>query len=137
LYFFTVVTYRRRPLLARPDVRRALRAAWHATCAERPFTTVALVLLPSHLHCVWRLPEGDAEFGTRWRLIKTRTTRALAVAGWQGQAPSPSRARTQEATIWQRRFWEHQIRDDEDLRQHVDYVHYNPGNSGDTHLEFR
>ncbi len=130
VYFFTVVTFDRRPILTRPEVRAVLQAAWRKTRSERPFETVALVLLPDHLHCVWRLPDGDGDFGTRWRLIKTRATRALVATGWRVAAPSPQRARRRERDVWQRRFWEHLIRDDEDLRRHVEYTHYNPVRHG-------
>ena len=65
VYFFTAVTFERRPILTRPAVRQALRAAWDRTATERPFETVALVLLPDHLHCLWRLPDGDNDFSTR------------------------------------------------------------------------
>ena len=126
-YFFTVVTFDRRPLFSRPDVRAALRAAWRRVQTHRPFETFAVVLLPDHLHCVWHLPEGDDDYPTRWRLIKTRTTRAL------GRVSAPagsSRARRHEGTVWQRRYWEHVLRDETDLKRHVDYIHYNPVKHG-------
>lgn len=130
VYFFTVVTCDRRPILTRPAVRAALRAAWNQTAGERPFETLALVLLPDHLHCLWRLPEGDGDFSTRWRLIKARVTRALGGGGGRGEAASPSRQRSRERNLWQRRFWEHLIRDEDDLRRHLDYVHWNPVKHG-------
>ncbi len=126
-YFFTVVTMDRRNLLLLPEARAALRVAWRKTQAERSFDVFAVVLLPEHLHCIWRLPEGDDDYPTRWRLIKARTTAALAL-------PSPkvctSRARRNEGSLWQRRYWEHVLRDEADLKRHVDYVHYNPVKHG-------
>jgi putative transposase len=69
IYFFTVVTYERQPILTLPPMRQALREALTLTATERPFVTIAMVLLPDHLHCLWQLPEHDADFGTRWRLL--------------------------------------------------------------------
>jgi REP-associated tyrosine transposase len=115
-FFFTVVTASRCPVLCRDDVREALRAAIAETRATHPFDIVAWVLLPDHLHCVWRLPLGDADYPRRWSLIKSRTTRRVAVSG--GSSP------------WQPRYWEHTVRDEGDLRRHVDYVHWNPVKHG-------
>jgi putative transposase len=81
-----------------------------------------MVVLPDHLHTVWTLPEGDAEFATRWRLIKSSFSRSLAT----GERISRSRAGKGERGIWQRRYWEHTIRDDNDFARHVDYIHINP-----------
>jgi putative transposase len=130
VYFFTLVTFDRRPFLVEPESRRLLRQAWQLTHAERPFESLALVLLPDHMHCLWQLPEGDGDFSTRWRLIKGRFTVGYAGAGHGLPRPSPSRARVGEQTVWQRRFWEHLIRDQEDLKRHVDYIHYNPVKHG-------
>ena len=88
---------------------------------RHPFETMAIVILPDHLHAIWRLPEGDSDYSTRWNLIKSAFTRRLSAAG----AKLPARANRQRE-LWARRFWEHTIRNDEDLRQHVDYVHGNP-----------
>lgn len=83
-------------------------------------------MLPDHLHCVWTLPEGDADFSSRWRLIKTIFVRGLP----GGERRSQARRRSGERGIWQRRFWEHAIRDDEDFAAHMDYVHFNPVRHG-------
>ena len=130
VFFFTVVTYDRRQILTVPKPREFLRKAIELTQAERPFELLAIVLLSEHLHCVWRLPPEDEDFSTRWRLIKTRFTRAFLQ--WQGNAPdrNVSRRKQEEHTIWQRRFWEHCIRDETDLKRHVDYIHYNPVKHG-------
>ena len=103
-----------------------LRNAVRVTCRTHPFTIDGWVVLPDHLHCVWTLPEGDDDFSTRWRLIKSIFTRSLPV----GERRSEARLRSGERGIWQRRFWEHAIRDDEDFAAHVDYVHFNPVKHG-------
>ncbi|MBK1709180.1 MULTISPECIES: transposase [Marichromatium] len=122
-YFFTVVTEGRRPLLvAHID---ALRRALRMGMARRPFQIDALVVLPDHLHTIWRLPEGDADFSTRWMHIKRCFSTAL-----DSQPTSPSRQRCRETGVWQRRFWEHLIRDERDWRRHMDYVHGNPVKHG-------
>jgi putative transposase len=93
---------------------------------ELPFDLVAMVVLPEHLHCVLALPEGDADYPTRWKKIKANFSRALP----KGEPRSASRVAKSERGIWQRRFWEHTLRDDDDLRRHVDYIHYNPVKHG-------
>jgi len=129
-YFFTVVTHDRRPLFNDPLARDCLHAAWAATRAQMPFEDVALCLLPDHLHCVWKLPEGDADFSRRWARIKAGFTHRYLAAGGAESKQSASRHRKRERGIWQRRFWEHQIRDERDLQRHVDYTHYNPVKHG-------
>ena len=114
-YFFTVVTYRRVELFSIELARRCLREAIRKTQSRHPYETVAFCLLPDHFHCVWKLPEADADFSMRWSSIKGWFSREyLLLSGNQGQVPR-SRARKGEACIWQRRFWEHQIRDEQDL----------------------
>lgn len=93
---------------------------------SRLFTIDAWVVLPDHLHCVWTLPEGDEDFSTRWRLIKSIFARSMPI----GERQSAARLRSGERGIWQRRFWEHAIRDDADFAAHVDYVHFNPVKHG-------
>jgi len=129
-YSFTVVTYRRRKLFLHELARKCLREAIDETKARYPYESVASCLLPEHLHCVWKLPGGDADFSIRWSMVKARfSQRYLKLDGHQGPL-SPSRRRKGEAGLWQRRFWEHQIRDERDLQRHVDYVHYNPVKHG-------
>ena len=123
-YFFTVnLLDRRQPLLT--DNIDALRAAYGYVQKWRPFETVAICVLPDHLHCIWRLPPGDDDFSGRWRLIKTRFSKSLpkSVDAHEGH-------RKGERGIWQRRFWEHAIRDEEDLDRHIDYIHWNPVKHG-------
>lgn len=125
-YFFTVVTYKRRPLFLDETARACLRHAWREVQRRRPFEVVALCLLPEHLHCVWKLPEGDSDFSQRWAAIKAVFTREYLKLHPGGDVRNPSRQRSGEAAVWQRRFWEHQIRDEADLKRHVDYIHFNP-----------
>ncbi len=130
LYFFTVVTFDRRPLFSMAEARHELHAALRRTQAERPFEIVAIVLLPDHVHCLWGLPGEDCNFATRWRTIKSRFTRGLLAGGYREPQRSVSRRKRQEHAVWQRRFWEHLIRDEEDWQRHLDYLHYNPVKHG-------
>jgi len=125
-YFFTLVTYRRQRFLCDDDVRLALRESIEKVRQQRPFTIDAWVLLPDHLHCIWTLPDGDADFPLRWNLIKRYVTRACGSRLHRAEWMNASKQRHRESTLWQRRYWEHQIRDDEDYATHMDYVHYNP-----------
>jgi putative transposase len=120
-FFFTVnLAERHRRLLT--DQIDKLRTAVRETRRYHPFTIDAMVVLPDHLHAVWTLPEGDADFATRWRLIKSAFSRSLT----GGERISDSRAAKGERGIWQRRYWEHTIRDEDDFARHVDYIHINP-----------
>ena len=119
-YFFTVVTLDRVPVFINEDRVEALRKAFRKVMAVRPFGIDAMVVLPEHLHCILRLPEGDADYSSRWREIKKAASRQIGM---------DTNARN-ERMVWQRRFWEHAIRDEEDWRRHVDYIHYNPVKHG-------
>ena len=119
-YFFTVALADRRSDLLVREID-ALRAAVGRTRRLHPFRIDAWVVLPEHLHAVWTLPEGDARYAQRWALIK----RWFSAAVPPGEDRSASRAAKGERGIWQRRFWEHTIRDAEDFARHVDYVHFN------------
>ena len=123
-FFFTHVTHNRRPFLCIPQNIVLLRHAFRYAMSNHPFKIDAIVILPEHLHCLWTLPVGDADFSTRWRLIKSYFSRHCDTQ-YQGRV-SESRRRKQEKAVWQRRFWEHQIRDDRDYARHVEYIHYNP-----------
>jgi putative transposase len=125
-YFFTVVTYRRQPILCDAPVREALREAVMVVREARPFTIDAWVLLPDHLHCIWTLPPGDNNFSVRWALIKRRVSLACGALYKRHDWLTASKIKHREATFWQRRYWEHQIRDEADYQRHVDYVHWNP-----------
>lgn len=124
-FFFTVALLERRRRLLTENIQ-ALRDAFALVKAQRPFTIDAAVILPDHLHCIWTLPEGDADFPGRWHTIKSKFSRSLP----KEETLSARRVVKGERGIWQRRFWEHTIRDDEDLARHMDYIHYNPVKHG-------
>jgi putative transposase len=127
-WFFTVVTEGRRPWLCAPEAMAALRGAFAATKVLAPFDVVAAVALPDHLHVIWTQPQGDAAFGRRWALIKRHVG---DIVGRTTQLPlKPANRRRHERGLWQRRFWEHRIRDEDDLQRHVDYIHVNPVKHG-------
>ena len=130
LYFFSLVTFGRRPFLNTDLARRQLHSAMRKTQQERPFDIVAMVLLPEHLHCLWKLPAGDDDFSTRWRLVKSRFTIDMMASGFRELGLNESRRKRQEHAIWQRRFWEHLIEDENDWKRHLDYIHYNPVKHG-------
>lgn len=123
-YFLTLTLRDRRSALL-VDHIASLREAFRETQRQRPFHTLAVVVLPEHLHWLCTLPEGDADFSTRVRLIKRGFTLRLLAAGVALQRDARG-----EYRLWQRRFWEHTIRDDADLQRHVDYIHYNPVKHG-------
>lgn len=150
-YFFTVVTGNRNPVLVHEPIRQALREAIQQVREDLPFAIDAWVLLPNHMHCIWTLPEGDNGYGKRWSIIKrlvsqtvadittphnslVRTahpTQKISKAGNVGCAArtvllTRSQQKRRESGFWQRRFWEHLIRDENDLRRHLDYIHFNP-----------
>lgn len=129
-YFFTVVTYRRQPFLCDDIVRDALREGIRKTRSTRPFSIDAWVLLPDHLHCIWRLPPNDADFGFRWAMIKRAVTKQCGPRLHREKWMTSSKTKRRESTIWQRRFWEHLIRDEKDLAKHLEYIHYNPVKHG-------
>lgn len=123
-YFFTVTLRDRssRALVERID---DLRAAYARVQRDRPFTTEAIVVLPEHLHCIWTLPDGDADYSGRWRKIKSRFTMACRKAGFPMLKDSSG-----AYYLWQRHFWEHTIRDARDFENHVAYIHFNPVKHG-------
>jgi putative transposase len=125
-YFFTVVTHERRAFLTEALARRCLRDAFRVIRARRPFCVDAIVLLPDHLHAIWTLPDGDWDYSTRWRLIKRRFTNAYLAAGGKEGRPRPSRIAKGERSVWHRRFFEHTVRDEADMKRCADYLHVNP-----------
>ena len=124
-YFFTVAILERRQRLLTDNIKE-LREAFRAVRRRHPFRIEAVVVLPEHLHCIWTLPQGEADFSTRWRLIKSHFSRSMSF----GERRTKRRTRKHERGIWQRRFWEHVIRDERDLAAHIDYIHYNPVRHG-------
>ena len=129
-YFFTVVTHNRAKILRSERARTCLRQAVTGCQARWSFRSLAWVLLDDHLHTIWTLPENDDRFPQRWSWIKKEFTKAYLASGGQEQARSLSRRSRRERGVWQRRFWEHTLRNDEDLRRHLDYIHYNPVKHG-------
>lgn len=121
-YFFTLVTYKRRRIFETDPAVGVLRLAFRMIMNKRPFAIDAIVVLPEHIHCIWQLPENDADYSTRWMLIKKHVSASMdSLKNQRG-----------EKQIWQRRFWEHLIRDEEDYHRHMDYIHYNPVKHGYT-----
>lgn len=125
-YFFTVNLAERHGNDLLTKHVAVLREAFRVTKLAHPFTIEAMVVLPDHLHCLWQLPPEDSDFPMRWRLIKAYFSKMLA----RDEHVSASRVRKGERGIWQRRYWEHAIRDERDLQNHLDYIHYNPVKHG-------
>ena len=119
-YFFTVVTYQRQPILTQPGNIACLRRAFRRVRKKRPFSIAAITILPDHLHTILKLPGIDSDFSTRWQMIKHDYSAAIST-----NTTARPLTRKREQGIWQHRFWEHTIRDESDLRLHMDYVHYN------------
>ncbi len=128
-FFFTVNLADRKSSLLTDYIER-LRAAFRYTRARHPFEIEAIVVLPEHLHTIWALPPDDNDFATRWRLIKTFFSRGLP----KDEHISQSRRAKGERSIWQRRYWEHTLRDELDFARHVDYIHFNPVKHGHVKL---
>ncbi len=124
-FFFTLtLTDRSSDLLVRQIAR--FRRAYAMAQKRLPFETIAICVLPDHLHALWQLPDGDADFASRWSVFKSTFSRGLPPA----ERPSASKVAKREKGIWQRRYWEHAIRNDADFERHVDYIHYNPVKHG-------
>ncbi len=125
-YFFTVVVNRRRHLFADPAPVAFLGSMFRRCLMRWPMTVDAIVLLPDHLHAIWSLPPGDSEYPKRWGWIKKEFTKQwLAVGGHEGPV-SEGRKRERRRGIWQPRYWEHTIEDENDFDAHFDYIHWNP-----------
>ncbi len=123
--FFTVNIEQRNLRLLTKHIA-VLRKSFKVVRATHPFAIDAIVILPDHLHTIWTLPPGDADFALRWRLIKSCFSRSLP----HEEYISASRASKRERGIWQRRYWEHTLRDERDFATHADYIHYNPVKHG-------
>src|SRR5262245_49351778 len=130
MYFFTLVTQDRQPILTENTSRDYLRIALRTEQAKRAFTINAFVLLPDHLHTIWTLPDSDADYSTRWKQIKEAFTEAYLAGGGMEATRTASRMRHGERGVWQKRFWEHTIPDEDDLKRCVDYIHWNPVKHG-------
>ena len=125
-WFFTVNLAERRGNRLLIDKINELRRAFEYTKQRRPFRIDAVVILPDHLHCIWTLPVDDTDFSIRWNLLKGHFSRSIE----KGERISLSREKRRERGLWQRRFWEHLLRDQADFNNHVDYIHWNPVKQG-------
>ena len=128
--FITIVTYDRMPILLNPQSRKILSIAWKDVAKRYPFTTDAICLLPNHIHVLMTLPEHDCDYPMRIREIKRLYTKRYIVNIGEKIERNLSHIHKREATIWQRRFYEHTIRDEQDYQNHLDYIHYNPVKHG-------
>lgn len=126
--FFTVVTYQRQPIFEIQNNLDLLADSFRYVVGQHPFSINALVILPDHLHTIWTLPDGDADYPTRWRLIKSYFTRAFARSNLMKR--TEAMAKKGEQPVFQRRYWEHTIRDEKDYKNHLDYIHFNPVKHG-------
>jgi putative transposase len=129
-FFFTLVTAARAPLFRDDRARSLLGRVMREERERAGFTTVAVVLLPDHLHAMWTLPPDDADYSGRWQAIKAKFTSAWLASGAEEQAIPEGYDRQRRRGVWQPRFIEHTIRDEEDLCRHADYIHYNPVKHG-------
>jgi putative transposase len=129
-FFFTVVTEGREPFLCDTTARQILHDAIEACRTTRPFTLDAMVLLPDHTHAIWTLPPGDTDFSARWAAIKAVFTRHWLAQGGREHGRSTSRLSNRRRGVWQRRFYDHLIRDDADYERHLNYIHWNPVKHG-------
>jgi putative transposase len=131
-FFFTVVTYRRRPLFSDANAKSILGQVIRECQAEWPFEINAIVLLHDHLHLhtIWTLPRGDSNYPARWSRIKREFTKKWLASGGQQLPVSAGARRERRAGNWQRRFWEHTIRDEDDFEIRFDYIHFNPVKHG-------
>jgi putative transposase len=120
-YFFTVNLHDRSSDLLVREID-LLRDTVRATKSRHPFHIDAWVVLPEHMHCLWTLPEGDVDFARRWKVIKFGFTRRLP----RQEPLTVTQRKRGERGIWQRRYWEHLIRDEQDYQRHYDYIHLNP-----------
>ncbi len=125
-HFFTVVTDQRRPILCDAPLRSNLRNALQRVRMNYPFEIVAWVLLPDHLHTIWSLPKNDPDYSTRWRLVKGIVSHQMKSRLDLDRCRSQSQIRKGESGLWQHRFLEHTIRDENDFSRHFDYIHFNP-----------
>jgi putative transposase len=130
IFFFTIATYQRAPILAAKENVDRLRQALAQVKRERPFDVRAAVVLPDHVHFLWSLPRGDAGYSKRIGRMKVLFTQMLRGKRALPAEISDSRRKHRESDVWQRRFWEHTIEDDDDFEQHLHYIRYNPVKHG-------
>ena len=119
--FFFTVTLRNRKSTILVDHINLLKDAFQTIKTQHPFQTKAYVILPDHLHMIWQLPQGDSNYSQRWKKIKTLFSKSVHKSGLPLM-----KTKHNEFYLWQRRFWEHAIRDEKDFENHFNYIHYNP-----------
>ena len=129
-FFFIVKTEHNAPVFQAEDSVRILGDVIRETKQRWPFDIDAIVLLPDHLHTIWSLPPNDADFSRRWGWLKKEFTRRYLASGGTEQRTSASRKKNRRRGVWQRRFWEHAIKDEDDYDAHFDYIHWNPVKHG-------
>ncbi len=129
-FFFTLVTCRRQPILCGDIARELLRNCMEAERSRHPFRMDAIVLLPDHLHTIWTLPGGDANYARRWAEIKSAFSRRWLRLGGDEEQISNKQWKDRRRGVWQRRYFEHTIRDENDFQAHLDYIHFNPVKHG-------
>jgi putative transposase len=129
-FFFTLVTNRRARLFTQPRGRHLLGSMFRRCLLRWPFTINALVLLPEHLHAIWSLPPGDDDYPKRWGWIKKEFTKEWLHVGGAEERVSDARRRERRRGVWQPRYWEHTLEDEDDFERHFDYIHYNPVKHG-------
>jgi putative transposase len=129
-FFFTLVTERRVPIFRSKIACDCLGTALRDCQKRWSFRLDALVLLDDHLHAMWTLPDGDTDYSMRWGFIKKEFIKAWLLADGIEQPRSKSRVQQRRRGLWQRRFWEHALRDENDYARHFDYLHYNPVKHG-------
>lgn len=128
--FFTVVTYNRQKFFVTDQARQCFKSAWRFVLKNHPFQLIAFVLLPDHLHCIWKLPVSDPDFSIRWGKIKRHFSQHYLKSKQVTTNLTKSMIKRHEKGLWQRRFWDHVIRDSRDLEKHFHYIHYNPVKHG-------
>jgi putative transposase len=129
-YFLTVVTANRTPIFREEAARTILRSSIETVRSRKPFGIDAMVLLPDHFHLMLNLPRGDDDFSSRLGHIKAAFTHRWLEIGGSESFRSFSQVKRRDRSVWQRRFWEHFIRDESDFENHFHYVHYNPVKHG-------
>ena len=129
-YFFTLVTNQRRPIFSDVASRELLGNIMRECRSSYPFEVVAMVLLPDHLHAIWNMPRGDAAYSKRWQWIKTRFTKRWLDQGGEETVVSTGRKRDGRRGVWQPKFWEHTIQDENEFDIYFDYIHFNPVRHG-------
>jgi putative transposase len=129
-YFFTIVTHQRKQLFLHAKAPDLFLESLNHVNKFHPFSSLAYCILPDHIHLLWKMPVNDAEYSTRISEIKKKFSKYFIAEYGTSNFINQSQKNRGETGIWQRRFWEHYIRDEEDLERHINYIHYNPVKHG-------